>query len=56
MAYKEEKLEQIIETLNPAFANVVEFRNETWYTAHFYNKLAQHTITFLHKPPCIAKV
>ena len=30
MSYKEEKLEQIIETLDPDFTNVVEFRNETW--------------------------
>ena len=46
MAYKEEKLEQIIEALDPAFTNVVEFRNETWWTAHVYHKLAQHNITF----------
>ena len=46
MIYREEKLEQIIENLNPAFTNVLEFRNETWWTAHVYNKLAQHNITF----------
>jgi uncharacterized protein YecE (DUF72 family) len=46
MAYKEEKLEQIIHTLDPAFNNVVEFRNETWWTAEVYIKLARHNITF----------
>ncbi|MEJ7681931.1 MAG: DUF72 domain-containing protein [Segetibacter sp.] len=46
MAYKEEKLQQIIDSLDPAFTNVVEFRNETWWTAEVYNKLAQHNITF----------
>ena len=46
MAYKEEKLEQIIESLNPSFTNVLEFRNETWWTAEVYNKLSQNNITF----------
>lgn len=46
MKYKEEKLEQIIESLNPAFKNVLEFRNETWWTPEVYNKLARHNITF----------
>ncbi len=47
MAYKEEKLQQIIENLDPAFTNVLEFRHETWWTAEVYNKLAQHNINFL---------
>ncbi len=46
MVYKEEKLQQIIDNLDPAFTNVVEFRNETWWNSHVYNKLAQHNITF----------
>lgn len=46
MAYEEEKLEQIIGSLDPAFTNVVEFRNETWWTTHVYNKLARSNITF----------
>ncbi len=46
ITYEEEKLEQIIESLDPAFTNAVEFRNETWWTTHVYNKLAQHNITF----------
>lgn len=46
MAYKKEKLEQIIQNLDPAFTNVVEFRNETWWCAEVYHKLAEHNITF----------
>ena len=46
IAYKEEKLQQIIENLDPAFTNVVEFRNESWWRPEVYNKLAQHNITF----------
>jgi len=46
MAYKEDKLEQIIQSLDPAFTNVVEFRNDTWWTQEVYTKLARHNITF----------
>lgn len=46
IAYKEEKLEQIIQSLDPAFTNVAEFRNESWWTAEVYNRLAAHNISF----------
>lgn len=46
MAFKEEKLEQIIENLNPSFKNVLEFRNETWWNDYVYRRLAQSNITF----------
>lgn len=46
MAYKEEKLQQIIENLDPAFTNVLEFRHETWWTAEVFNKLSKHNIAF----------
>jgi uncharacterized protein YecE (DUF72 family) len=46
MGYKEGKLNQIIESLDPAFTNVVEFRNVTWWNQEVYNKLAAHNITF----------
>jgi uncharacterized protein YecE (DUF72 family) len=46
MKYKEEKLAQIIESLNPDFNNVLEFRNETWWNNEVYSKLAAHNITF----------
>jgi len=36
----------IIQTLNSAFNNVVEFRNETWWNAEVYSRLALHNITF----------
>lgn len=46
MAYKEEKLEQIIDSLDPTFSNVLEFRNASWWNQHVYDKLAEHNITF----------
>jgi uncharacterized protein YecE (DUF72 family) len=46
MVYKEQKLEQIIESLDPAFTNVLEFRNASWWNQEVYNKLAAHNITF----------
>jgi uncharacterized protein YecE (DUF72 family) len=46
MAYKEQKLEQIIESLDPGFVNVLEFRNESWWNNDVYNKLALHNISF----------
>lgn len=44
--YREEKLAQIIEALDPAFKNVLEFRNETWWTNEVYDTLAKNNITF----------
>ena len=46
IAYKEEKLDQIIESLDPSFTNVVEFRNESWWNAAVYNKLSNRKIAF----------
>lgn len=46
IGYKEQKLEQIIESLDPTFNNVLEFRNETWWNQEVYNRLASHNITF----------
>lgn len=46
MAYKEEKLEQIIDNLDPVFNNVLEFRHESWWNAEVYHKLSKHNITF----------
>jgi len=46
VTYKEEKLKQIIESVDPDFNNVIEFRNETWWTQHVYDKLANNNITF----------
>lgn len=46
MSYKPEKLEQIIDSLDPSFKNVLEFRNESWWNQEVYNKLAKHNIIF----------
>ncbi len=46
MGYKPEKLEQIIDNLDPAFTNVLEFRNESWWNQEVYNTLSAHNITF----------
>ncbi|HEX8278206.1 MAG TPA: DUF72 domain-containing protein [Segetibacter sp.] len=46
MTYKLEKLEQIIDSLDPSFNNVLEFRNESWWNTEVYNKLSTHNITF----------
>ena len=44
--YKEEKLQQILDQMDPNFTNVLEFRNETWWNAEVYNKLSSQNITF----------
>jgi uncharacterized protein YecE (DUF72 family) len=45
-AYKEERLEKIINSLDPAFHNVLEFRHPTWWNAGVYHELARHKISF----------
>jgi uncharacterized protein YecE (DUF72 family) len=40
------RLEQIIEMLDPAFSNVVEFRHPTWWHESVFEKLAHRQITF----------
>lgn len=44
--YDDDKLERIINQLNPTFNNVVELRHESWWNEDVYNKLAEHNITF----------
>lgn len=46
MHYKPEKLEQIIECLDPGFKNVLEFRNESWWNPTVYNRLAAANVSF----------
>jgi uncharacterized protein YecE (DUF72 family) len=46
ITYKEEKLEQILDNLDPTFTNVLEFRHESWWNAEVYNKLSKHNVTF----------
>lgn len=45
-AYSDEKLEQIIDCLDPAFPNVIECRHQSWWTPKVYKELAKHNITF----------
>ena len=44
--YSEEKLDQIIDCLDPAFPNVIEFRHESWWNDKVYKLLTKHNITF----------
>ncbi|WP_183561252.1 DUF72 domain-containing protein [Mucilaginibacter sp. SP1R1] len=45
-SYDDEKLDRIINSLNPAFKNVVELRHVSWWNNTVYQKLAKHNITF----------
>jgi uncharacterized protein YecE (DUF72 family) len=44
--YDEEKLDRIINSLNPSFKNVLELRHVSWWNESVYQKLAKHNITF----------
>lgn len=44
--YTEERLENIINSLNSKFANVVEFRHASWWNEKVYEKLEQSKISF----------
>ena len=46
LVYSESVLENILNTLDPAFANVLEFREESWWTEKVQQVLKQHGITF----------
>lgn len=46
MAYKEETLERILDSLDPSFNNVLEFRHESWWNAEVYKKLSKQNVTF----------
>jgi uncharacterized protein YecE (DUF72 family) len=46
MSYSEEMLERIIQSLDPSFLNVLEFRNVSWWRQEVYDKLSGHNITF----------
>ena len=45
-AYTEERLDRIINSLDPAYNNVLEFRHPTWWNAGVYNRLAKQKISF----------
>ena len=44
--YTEERLENIINSLNFKFANIVEFRHASWWNEKVYEKLRQSKISF----------
>jgi uncharacterized protein YecE (DUF72 family) len=44
--YTEEKLDKIINSLDPSFKNVLELRHVSWWNNDVYKKLAEHRITF----------
>jgi uncharacterized protein YecE (DUF72 family) len=45
-AYTEERLQRIIDTLDPAFRNVLEFRHPSWWNEGVYKTLGKHKISF----------
>lgn len=44
--YDDQKLDRIINSLNPSFKNVLELRHVSWWNSAVYQKLAEHNITF----------
>ncbi len=45
-SYSEERLQNIVSSLNADYKNVVEFRNESWWRPSVYNALAKNNIIF----------
>lgn len=46
IAYSEVNLERIIQTLDPSFTNVLEFRHASWWHPDVFRALRQHHISF----------
>jgi uncharacterized protein YecE (DUF72 family) len=46
MIYSEEKLNQLIENMNPLLLNVIEFRHRSWWNEHVYSALGKNKICF----------
>jgi len=44
--YDEERLERIVNSLSPAFNNVLEFRHPSWWQKNVYDRLTAKHITF----------
>lgn len=44
--YSEARLERIIDSLNPLYRNIVEFRHISWWQDEVYNILGKHQIGF----------
>ena len=46
MAYSDERLQSILDSLDPAFRNVLEFRHPSWWEGHVYQELARRGVAF----------
>lgn len=46
LAYSEEMLERITNSVDPGFINVIEFRNASWWKQAVYRKLKGHQLVF----------
>lgn len=46
LVYKTDKLQQIMESIDPAYTNVVEFRHESWWNVDTYLAIANGSVTF----------
>ncbi len=44
--FTQERLDLIVEMLNPAFTNVAEFRHPSWWTSQVYETFRNHRIVF----------
>jgi uncharacterized protein YecE (DUF72 family) len=45
-AFTFERLQRIINSLDPAFNNILEFRHPSWWVPEVFEKLSEHNITF----------
>jgi uncharacterized protein YecE (DUF72 family) len=45
-SFTEQRLENMIKNLNPAFNNVLELRHESWWQPQVHTELAKHRISF----------
>ncbi|PJJ58627.1 DUF72 domain-containing protein [Hymenobacter chitinivorans] len=45
--YTEERLLRLVESLDPAFTNVVEFRHPSWWHERVFQELSRRNVTFV---------
>ncbi|UOQ54792.1 DUF72 domain-containing protein [Hymenobacter cellulosivorans] len=45
--YSQERLLRLVESLDPAFTNVVEFRHPSWWDGQVFQELSRHNISFV---------
>ncbi|UOG75670.1 DUF72 domain-containing protein [Hymenobacter tibetensis] len=46
MAYSEDRLQRILDSLDPTFTNVLEFRHPSWWEGHVYQQLTRRNVAF----------